>query len=218
MTGMTDYTADHLLEWVTGKTAFPTLPTVYVALFTAVGTDAGTGFTEVSGGSYARAATAGSDWAAASGTAPSGITNTNAVVFPTATVGWGVVIGWGLYDDPTAGNLLAWDFLGNDAWTPFTCTSANPGVLTAIGITANSNPNLTNGAKCVVSSEYGGTLPTGLTQYTIYTVANLASDVFDFTTLTSTTGNGMVRQITQQNIPINVTPTYGAGALTILGA
>src|SRR5579863_10487303 len=59
MTGLTNYTADNLLNWLTGGVAEPSLPAVYCALFTAVGTDAGTGFTEVSGGAYARVQVAG---------------------------------------------------------------------------------------------------------------------------------------------------------------
>ena len=46
MTGLTNYTAQGLLGHITGKTAIYSLPTTYVALFTAVGTDVGTGFTE----------------------------------------------------------------------------------------------------------------------------------------------------------------------------
>lgn len=60
MTGLTNYTADSLLNWLTGQVPQPSLPVVYMGLFTAVGTDAGTGFTEVSGGSYARVQVAGS--------------------------------------------------------------------------------------------------------------------------------------------------------------
>lgn len=61
MTGMTNYGANALLNWVTGQIPMPALPAVYLALFTAVGTDAGTGFTEVSssGSAYARAQAAG---------------------------------------------------------------------------------------------------------------------------------------------------------------
>lgn len=218
MTGFTDYSAKNFLNYITGKTAVPSLPTVYVGLFTAVGTDAGTGFTEVSGGSYARVATSGATWNAASGTAPSTTSNASTITFPQATASWGTVIAFGLFDASSGGNLLAWDFLGNDPWVPFSCTLASPGVLTAIGITANSNPTLANGAPVVVSSEYGGTLPTGLTQYTVYTVAGLSSDTFNVGTNTSSTGDGMVRQITQQPIAINITPSYAAGALTIVSA
>lgn len=218
MTGMTDYTAQHLLDWSVGKTAMPSLPTVSLGLFTVVGTDAGSGFTEVTGGSYARVTTAGADWNAASGTAPSSNSNANALTFPLSTGSWGTVIAWGLFDAASAGNMLWWDFLGNDPWFPFSCTAANPGVLTAIGITAGSSPVLANGDTVVLTGEYGGALPTGLTQYTQYTVAGLAADVFNLGTLTSTTGAGNVRKITAQSIPSNVTPSFSGGSLTLLAA
>jgi len=50
MTRITAYTAQNVLNYITGRTAMPTLPTVYGALFTVAGTDSGTGFTEVSAG------------------------------------------------------------------------------------------------------------------------------------------------------------------------
>lgn len=211
MTGLTDYSADNLLNYIVGKTAVPTLPTAFVALFTAVGTDAGTGFTEVSGGSYARQSTSGATWNSASGSAPSTISNNATVTFPVATGNWGTVIAWGLYDALTVGNLLAWDFLGNDPWVPFSVTAASPGVLTAIGITANSNPTLVNGATVVVTSEYGGTLPAALVQYTLYTVAGLSSDTFNVSQNTATTGDGLVRQITQQTINTGVQASFAGG-------
>ena len=216
MTGLTAYTAQNVLNYVVGKTAMPTLPTTYLALFTAVGTDDGTGFTEVSGGAYARVATA-SSWGAASGTAPSTITNSAAALtFPTATASWGTVIAWGIYDALTGGNLLAWDYLGNDPWYPFTCTSASPGVITAIGITAGSNPALANGAVVVLNAEYGGTIPTGLTAGTQYTVAGLSADTFNVSTNTSSTGSGMVRQITAQSVPSGITVTFNTSSLTLV--
>ena len=71
-----DYAELKVLELLVGKTAFST-PTAYVALYTATPSDSGGG-TEVSGGSYARKSTAGSDWnAAASGS----ISNANAITF-----------------------------------------------------------------------------------------------------------------------------------------
>lgn len=53
MTGLTNYSAFNVLNYLTGQKAMPALPAIYLALFTAVGTDVGTGFTEVSGGAYA---------------------------------------------------------------------------------------------------------------------------------------------------------------------
>ena len=75
MTGLTNYSADNLGNYITGQIAMPSLPAVFLALMTAVGTDAGTGFTEVTGGSYARVQVAGSltasgTWTTSSTTIP----------------------------------------------------------------------------------------------------------------------------------------------------
>lgn len=68
MTGLSDYASRNTLNEVTGNRAMPALTSRFLALFTAVGTDAGTGFTEVSGGSYARVQVAGALAAGASWT------------------------------------------------------------------------------------------------------------------------------------------------------
>ena len=108
MAGKSDYAENKVLELLVGKTGF-TLPTAFVALFTAAPTDAGGG-TEVSGGSYARKSTAGSDWnTAASGS----INNANAITFVTPTAGWGTVTHFALFDASSGGNMLGWAALTN---------------------------------------------------------------------------------------------------------
>src|SRR5262252_6714106 len=154
MSGFTDRVSQGILNHIVGKTTIFTLPTSYVALFTAVGVDAGTGFTEVSGGNYARVATAAADWNSASGSAPSSITNANALTFPTATASWGNVIAFGLYDASSAGNLLAWDFFGAYSWLPATVLSAAPGMFAA-------HAHGYGAADLIEwSIEYGGVTPT----------------------------------------------------------
>jgi hypothetical protein len=102
MANLSTYLANALLAHSVGKTAY-TEPTTYLALFTTTPTmPAGTGGTEVSGGAYARVAV-GTLFGAASGEA---ITNSSAVNFTTATVSWGTVVGLGIYDASTVGNLL----------------------------------------------------------------------------------------------------------------
>lgn len=102
MANITTYLSDKLLDHATGDVAF-TKPTTYLALYTTTPTmPAGTGGTEVTGGSYARVALAGL-WAAAS--SQSKATNAN-VVFPTATADWGTLTGVGILDALTVGNLL----------------------------------------------------------------------------------------------------------------
>lgn len=96
-----------LLDHQVGKTAY-TMPTVYIALYTAAPSDPGGG-TEVTGGSYARKQTAGADWNAASAGSTS---NANTLTFVTATGSWGTVTHFGLFDASTSGNLLRWAALG----------------------------------------------------------------------------------------------------------
>jgi len=99
----TDYCENKVLDHINGKSSF-TMPTAYVALFTAAPSDAGGG-TEVSGGSYARVATSGATWTAASAGATS---NAAAVTFPTASASWGTVTHYALFDASSSGNMLRW--------------------------------------------------------------------------------------------------------------
>jgi len=93
-------------------------------------------------------------FSAAAGSSPSSVANNAPITFPTATASWGTVIAIGLYDAPTGGNLLLWDYLGSYPWQPATFSSASPGVLTAKahGFAA-ADP-------IVFSTEYGGMAPT----------------------------------------------------------
>ena len=102
MSAATNYLENEVLDHILGEgTRDYTSPTtLYIGLFTAV-TDGETGsVTEVSGGSYARAAV---NFNAASG---GSATNNGDVTFTTATADWGTVTHVGIYDASTAGNLL----------------------------------------------------------------------------------------------------------------
>lgn len=211
MAGSSDYAAQKYLDWVTGKTSMPSASDRYVALFTAVGADDGTGFTEVSGGSYARAATTGTDWNASSGSAPSTVTNANDIAFTPATGSWGTVIAWGLYDASTSGNLILWDYLGDFDWNEFTCTSASPGVLTVPG------HGYSNSDSVVVDAEFGGiALPTTGGSWTgLKTVANVTTNTFTAGVNTSGVGGGMVRKVAAQSVVSGAAVTFLAGQITI---
>lgn len=101
-----DYAENKVIDHLNGKTSF-TMPSVWVALFTAAPSDSGGG-TEVSGGSYARKSTAGADWNAASAGSAS---NANAITFVTATGSWGTATHFATFDASTAGNMLRWGAL-----------------------------------------------------------------------------------------------------------
>ena len=80
--------------------------TWYIALFTVMPNDDGTGGTEAAFGGYARQAVANdlTEWpAAVSGTK----SNANPVDYGVASTGPTSVVGFGFYDDPTAGDLWA---------------------------------------------------------------------------------------------------------------
>lgn len=93
-----------------------TLPAnLYVGLSTTTPTEAGGNFTEPVGNGYARVTVVrnGTNWAAASGTAPAIADNATAITFPAASGGsWGTVTHAGLFDAVSAGNLLWWGALG----------------------------------------------------------------------------------------------------------
>jgi hypothetical protein len=219
MTGFTDRVSKGILDHITGKSALFSIPTAYIALFTAVGIDAGSGFTEVSGGSYARVSTAAGDWNSASGSAPSSTSNANTITFPTATADWGDVIAFGLYDASSAGNLMAWDFFGNFAWQPCTVSAASPGVISA-------HAHGFSAADLIeFSTEYGGTAPTfSQSNFTgPLTVVSPATDTFTVTNgatavNTSATGNGMVRKLTKQTVSNGNQAAFPASALNIMSS
>lgn len=103
-----DFLELELLDHVLGAAAYTPPVNVYIALFTVLPDDTGAG-TEVTGGDYARVEVVNDDtnWPAASGD-PSTKSNGTMVSFVPATADWGTVVGFGVYDDPTAGNMLVW--------------------------------------------------------------------------------------------------------------
>jgi len=101
----TNYLEDAILNHVLRNTAYTSPSSIYVGLFTTMPADDGTGGVEVSGGSYARQlATFG---APSSGT----VANVGAVTFPVATASWGLILGMGLFDLVSGGNLLYYGLL-----------------------------------------------------------------------------------------------------------
>jgi hypothetical protein len=95
-----------ILDHILGGADWPRPATVFLALYTTAPSDSGGGV-EVSGGSYARLSITNNatNFPAASGGAKS---NGIDFVFPEATVAWGLVIAWALFDAVTAGNMLYW--------------------------------------------------------------------------------------------------------------
>lgn len=110
MSALTNYLetqlGTHLLR--AGSFAKPT--GIHIALFTAVPGEDGTGGVEVSTTStgYARVQHGPGDaeWVE-DGSVPGKFSNVTAVTFPAPSGDWGQIVGVGLYDAATGGNLLA---------------------------------------------------------------------------------------------------------------
>lgn len=93
---------DHLFKGA-ATPALGALATVYVALYTAVPTDASAG-TEVAGSAYARQAVAAAAWTRTA----SSISNNAEIAFPAVTGSPYTVVGWALMDASSGGNQLYW--------------------------------------------------------------------------------------------------------------
>lgn len=110
---------NHLL-----RTASWTKPTnLYVALFTTMPAEDGTGGVEVSGGSYSRVAAGPGDAYWNGPSAGNGeFSNAAIVTFATPTGSWGTVQGFGLFDASSSGTLL----LAGTLTTARTIASGDP--------------------------------------------------------------------------------------------
>ncbi len=87
MGSASDYAEAKILDHLVGKTSF-TMPTCYIALSTADPTEDGSGIAEPVATGYARQATAGADWNAAT-VGAGGTSNANAISFGPAGGGGG---------------------------------------------------------------------------------------------------------------------------------
>ena len=99
----------YLLDHMFGGDAYTPTLTGYIGLFVSAPADDSTGY-ECSGAAYARASAdnTGTTWAAA---ATGAKWNISGLLYPSATGDWGTVTAIGIFDDATAGNMLAWGHL-----------------------------------------------------------------------------------------------------------
>lgn len=112
---LTNYADQKLVQLLFGDTAYTIPTTLYVGLSTTTPTQAGTNFTEPSGGAYARVAVTNNttNWVAATSQPATGYEQANGttITFPTATASWGTVTYFGIFDASTSGNLIAFGAL-----------------------------------------------------------------------------------------------------------
>lgn len=103
MAPQSDYLDRAVLRWGFEAVAFPDVPTVYVALYTAPPSKAGGG-TEVSALGYARTATLTSQWSVSG--PPWRVSNNVVLQLGTPGALWGTLLAFGLLDALSGGNLL----------------------------------------------------------------------------------------------------------------
>jgi hypothetical protein len=106
MSALSDFLENKVLDQLFGATAYTAPATLHFALFTTAPSDSGGGV-EVSGNAYTRAAFSNttSNWPSATGGSKS---NNAQITFPAATGSWGSVVGIGIFDAASGGNLLFW--------------------------------------------------------------------------------------------------------------
>lgn len=164
------YLQNKILGETLGGTAYTAPATVYFRLYTVNPTVAGGG-TEVSGGSYAVVSKTNNTttFPAANPT----VTGVD-IAFAQATAGWGTVIGVGIWDASSAGNLLMFNrLLGARKLVESVDTSGDTLTMTSHG--------LSNGQRVEVWSPVG-TVPGGLTEFTAYYVVGAATNTIQLAT------------------------------------
>jgi hypothetical protein len=109
MSQATNYLEGKLLEHLFDLASYSAPATMYLGLFTSVTDGEVPTLTEVSGGSYARAAITNdaTSWSRTGNV----VSNDNLITFTTATGSQGTVTHWGLWDASSGGNLLVYGTL-----------------------------------------------------------------------------------------------------------
>lgn len=132
MSNLTNYAENKVIDALFRGQALGAPATMYFALFTSDPTETGAAGTEITGGSYARAAVTASlinfagTQSAGSTTASSGTSgqtsNNVAITFPAPTANWGVATHYALMDASTGGN--AW--VSSPLTAPKTINNGDP--------------------------------------------------------------------------------------------
>jgi hypothetical protein len=173
----TDYWESEILNIFRGTTRAGVTP--YVGLFTVGAGDTG-GQTEVSGSNYSRVAV--TFGAPSSGS----VSNSSTLTFPTPSGSWGTIVGWGIFDASSGGNLLYY----SDQSPSQTVGSGVPvKFLSGTLIITETNATYTNFFRDKVLNLLRGTSITGITSYSaLFTTAPTAS-----TSGTEATGGSYAR-------------------------
>lgn len=192
---------DHILK--VGSYSQPT--NLYIALSTADPTDDGSGIAEPSGGSYARLIN--NDWETA---ASRHTENSSAISFVQATAGWGTITHFAIFDNLTAGNMIAHGSLSSSI------SVLNGNIVSfdagAIDITWNSGGLSNYLANALLDHVFGNTTYTPATNIYVALAIATITDTTDGTSITEPSGGAYARKV------LNTWNTAASGASSNNGA
>lgn len=225
---LSDYWMEKLCKLLSHKTNI-TAPDTYVALFTTIPTRAGTGGTEVTGAGYARQIINPNGGASPAWAAPASQTtkewrfsNANSVSWTASGADYGDVVGFGIYDSLTSGgsnNLLLADFFTGEWMAGIVTDSASTDTI------KSDAHGLSNGNRVCVRMIPGTTIPTGLSETTLYYVVNANTDDFQVSltaggAAVALTGDGeiMFAKVTPRTVNDGETISISANALQLFQA
>lgn len=183
---LSNFLALKLLDHVLRNSVYTPPATVFLGLSTTIPTDAG-GFTEVVGGAYARQSIAFSVAASRE------ISNSGIIQFPTATAPWGTIVGWGIFDAVSAGNML----VHGEALSRGTYFSADPAT-DFLDTTLSGTPHgFVTDDPVQVEADPDNALPAPLLDNTTYFVRDQTAFTFK---LAATAGGPAINITTAGNV------------------
>lgn len=208
---------------IADNTATSPLTNLYVSLHNADPGEAGSQNTnETAYTNYVRVAVARSSggWTI-SGSDPTQVVNAATISFAACGITGDTITHWGVGSASSgAGVLYASGPVGPAAgpYQEFTCNLASPGSLTVPGVTFSVNDRVS------VYHQPAATLPTGITEGTVYYVGTASAGVCTLSTTTangnpvntSAAGAGVIFKQTPLAVALNVTPSFASSALKIM--
>ncbi len=212
MSSKSDYLEDAILNAVLRNITFTSPLQVYAALYTAIADGEADSNTEVTGAGYARVS------ASFAAPTPTGSTaNSSAILFPQATADYPAdVMGFGVYDAVSAGNLLYWGVLGNPGPQNFTAEESTD-------LFYAPSHSFAENDRVRFESTPAGDLPTGVTANTDYYISGSATDTFYVSATTGPSssvdltvdGSGVVARIKARTVQQDDTIQFDSGSLIV---
>lgn len=214
MSAMSDFLEQEIIDWLASDSV-PVAEDTYIALYTDIVNDAGTG-TEVTGGAYARVivnqdGATGTYW----NDNGSSMDNNGDITFAQATANWGTLVSFAVMDAITVGNQLFHGLLGSDP-------QAIIGTLVDDRINAPGTSRVNDEKVVFEVVEGGAAIPTGITAGDEYFVINKTADDFQISltqgggavTITAD-GEATVYLSSQKTVNTNDTFKFASGNLDI---